>query len=108
MVTLERIEDKSLVRLWDFSIGESFLVGQVELDGDGSGSETWQFGVHLHVDGFGWLDSEDKLVSRDVVEDAWRGVLELDTDLDLAVVKGWQSGLLRRRLTRETHLYRPS
>ena len=88
VVSFERIENERLVRLWDLRVGESLVVRQVELDGDRSRGETRQLGVHLHVNGFGRLDSEDKLVSGDVVEDAWGGFLELDTDFDLAVVEG--------------------
>ena len=87
VVALERIEDESLVRLRDLGIGESLLVRQVQLDGDRARRKAGQLGIHLHVDGLGWLDSEHELVPRDVVEDALRGVLELDADLDLALVE---------------------
>lgn len=63
VVALERVQDESLVRLRDGGIGEPPLVGEVELGRDGSGSESGGLGVHLHVNGFGGLDSDDELVS---------------------------------------------
>lgn len=89
VVSLERIEDERLVRLGDFSLCESLLVGEVKFDGDGTCSESGRFGVHLHVDCFGGLDPEHKLVSGNIVEDALDGVLELDSDFDFTLVECW-------------------
>ena len=83
VITLESVKDQCLVGLWDLGIGESVLVCQVELSGDGTCLETWNLGVHLHVYGLVGLNSEDKLVTANVVEDTSSDILELNSDLYL-------------------------
>ena len=87
VITLESIKDQCLVGLWDLGIGESVLVCQVELGRDGSGDQTRGLGVELHVDGFRRLDSNDELVSCDVLEDSGGDILVLNSDLDLGFVE---------------------
>jgi hypothetical protein len=87
VVSLEGIEDQSLVGLRDLGLGESVLVSQVEFGGDSTCLESWQFRVHLHVNGLIRLNSKDELVSTDIVKDASGDVLELDSDLDLGLVQ---------------------
>jgi hypothetical protein len=72
-----------------FGFGESVLVGQIELSGDSTCLESGELGVHLHVDCFVGLDSEDELVSANIVENASFDILELDSDLDLGLVECW-------------------
>lgn len=87
MVALESVQDEGFVRLRDLCTLESALVGQVEFNGDGSGLQSGSLGVHLHVDCLVGLDSDDKLVSRDIGEDSRSDVLVLDSDFDLGLVK---------------------
>jgi hypothetical protein len=88
VVSLESIKDQSLVSLWDLGLGESVLVRHVKFGGDSACLESWDFRVHLHVDGFVGLDSEDKLVTANVIEDTASDVFELDSDLYLGLVEG--------------------
>ena len=87
VITLESIKDQCLVGLWDLGIGESVLVCQVELGRDSTCLESWNLRVHLHVDGLVGLNSEDKLVTANVVEDTSSDILELDSDLYLGLVE---------------------
>ena len=87
MIALECVEDERLVCLWDLRLGESLLIGHVELHRDGTCGEARQFRVHLHPDRFRRLDAEDKLIATDIVEDPLDGVFILNPDLDLAFVQ---------------------
>ena len=87
MVTLERVKDKRLVRLGDMYVREPPFVREVHLGRDRTRVETGRLRVELQVHGFGRLDTEDELVTRDVLEDALCNVLELDPDLDLGFVQ---------------------
>lgn len=87
-VALDGVKNKSFVRGGDLDVGEAVLVGHVELDGDGLGHETGKLVVELDVDGLVGLDAENQLVANDVREDTRGDVLELDTDLNLALIEG--------------------
>lgn len=87
VVPFESVKDKSLVCLRDFGVGESFLIGEVELDWDRSSCKTGQLCIHFHVNSLGWLNSKDELIAGDVVEDTLCGIFELDPDLHLALVQ---------------------
>lgn len=91
VVTLQGIQDQGLVRLGDLEVGETTAVGQVQLGDDGLHGQTGELGVHLDVDGFVGLNTDDELVTRNVLEDARGNVAELDTDLRLLFVQGCSS-----------------
>jgi hypothetical protein len=40
------------------------------------------------------LDTDNKFIARDILEDSLRDVFELNSDLDLAVVKGCQHSVI--------------
>ena len=88
MVALEGVQDQSLVSLGDLCLGEPALVGQVQLGRDRPRDQARRLGVELHVDGLGGLDSDDQLVTGNVVKDAGGDVLVLDSDLHLGFVEG--------------------
>ena len=94
MITLEGIKDQSLVSLRNLGLGESVLVGQIEFSGDCTCFESREFRVHLHVDCFVGLNSENELVSANIVKDASFDILELDSDFDLGLVQCWESAIV--------------
>jgi hypothetical protein len=88
VITLDSIQDERFIRLGNLRIGESVLVRKVEVGGNGVERKSWRLYVHLHVDCFVWLDTEDDLVSHKIRKDTLGGILELYTDLDLGLVEG--------------------
>lgn len=88
VVTLEGVEDQRLVSLGDLKVGKAAAVGEVKLGDNGLHGETGQLGVHLGVDRLVGLHTDDKLVTRNVLEDTGGHVTELDTDLGLLLVEG--------------------
>jgi hypothetical protein len=91
VVALEGVQDQSLVSLRDLCLGEPALVSQVQLGRDRPRDQTGRLGVELHVDGLGGLDSDDELITGNVVKDAGGDVLVLDSDLHLGFVEGYAS-----------------
>lgn len=112
VVTLEGVQDQGLVGLRNLEVREAAAVGQVQLGHYCLHGQTGQLGVHLNVDGLVGLDTDDKLVTRNILEDTGSDILELDADLSLLLVKGYREistfadrvGLLQIN----TYLYRPS
>lgn len=88
VISLQRIEDQSFIRLWDLCVREAPLVRQVHLSRHRPSVETRSFGVELQVDRLGGLEADDKLVAGNVLEDALGDVLELDADFDFGFVQG--------------------
>jgi hypothetical protein len=88
VVALEGVQDQSLVSLGDLCLGEPALVSQVQLGRDRPRDQAGRLGVELHVDGLGGLDSDDELVTGNVVKDAGGDVLVLNSDLYLGFVEG--------------------
>jgi len=95
VIALEGIQDQGLVGLGDLEVGEAAAVGQVQLGHHRLHGQTGQLRVHLNVDGLVGLDTDDQLVTRDILEDTRGDVLELDTDLGLLLVQGCQGVLVR-------------
>lgn len=98
VVALESIQDKRLVGLRNLQVGETAAVGKVELGDNGLHGKTRKLRVHLDVDRLVGLDSDDKLVSRNVLEDSRSDILELNTDFGLLLVEGfclYQSSLIK-------------
>lgn len=89
VVPLERIEDQRLVGLWDLQIREAAAVSQVKLSHNSLHRQTRELGIHLDVDGLVGLDTDNKLISGNVLEDTRSDILELDTDLSLLLVEGY-------------------
>jgi len=83
MVALECIQNKRLVCLRDLCVCESPLVRKVHLCRHGTRVEPGKLGVHLEIDGFGRLDTDDELVTGDVFKDPLHDIFELDANLDL-------------------------
>jgi hypothetical protein len=88
VVALEGIQNQGFVGLGDLEVGEATAVGQVQLGDHRLHGETGQLGVHLDIDGLVGLNTDDKLVTGDVLEDTGSDVLELDADLGLLLVQG--------------------
>lgn len=88
MVSVERIENQRLVSLRNMSIGESSLVGQIHLNGYSTSDETGCLGVDLHVNSLGGLNTEDKLVASNVVENSLGDIFVLDANFYLGFVQG--------------------
>ena len=88
VVTVECVEDESLVSLRNADLGEALLVGEVQVGRESSHLETGLLGVHLEVDGLVWLNTDDKLVTRNVVEETLWCVLELNANGHLGLVEG--------------------
>lgn len=87
MVALEGVEDEALVRLRDELVGEPPLVREVHLDRHRVRVQPGRLRVELEVDGLAGLDADDKLVARDILENALRDVLVLYPDLYLCLVE---------------------
>jgi hypothetical protein len=100
VVTLEGVEDKSLVSLGDLKVRETTTVGEVELGNGSLHGQSGELGVHLDVDRLIRLDTDDELVTGDILEDSGSDVLELDTDLSLLLVEGcwWELACNTRRI----------
>jgi hypothetical protein len=88
VITLERVENKRLVRLWDLVVGEPPLIRQVHFGRHRVRVQARHLCVHLQVNRLGGLDADDELVARDVFEDTLSDVLELDTNFHLGFVQG--------------------
>lgn len=88
MVTLESIKDKRFVSLRNLQVREAAAVGKVKLGDDSLHGKTRKLGIHLDVNRLVGLDSDNKLVSGDVLEDSRSDILELDTDFGLLLVEG--------------------
>ena len=86
MVTLESIENQTLVRFRDLRIRKPPLVGQVHLSWDRTGVQSWCLGVQLEVNGFRRLNTHDEFISGNILEDTLGDILELNTDLDLGLI----------------------
>ncbi len=88
MVALQAVQDERLVRLRNLQVGKPSAVGEVELGDDRLHAEAWQLRVHLDIDALVGMDAHHELVTRDVLKDARRHILELDSDLRLLLVQG--------------------
>lgn len=97
MIATQSVEDQRLVRLWDFRLREAPLIRQIHLGWDRPCVQTRRLGVHLQVHGFGGLDSDHKLVARNVLEDTLCDVLELDANFNLGFVKCYTNDVAGRR-----------
>jgi len=89
VIALEGIQDERFVGLWDFEVRKAATVRQIELGHYGLHAQAGQLRIHLDVDRFVGLDSDDELVARDVFEDAGCDVLELDADFGLLFIEGY-------------------
>jgi hypothetical protein len=70
MVTFQRIENEGFIGFGNLQIGEPAAISQVKLGHNGLHTQTGQLGIHLDVNGFIGLDSNDELVTWDVFENA--------------------------------------
>ena len=86
VVAVECVEDERLVRLRDLVVREPSLVRQVHVGRQRARVQAGHLGVHLEVHGLGRLDAQDEFVARDVLEDALRDVLELDSHFHFGLV----------------------
>lgn len=102
VVTLKRVEDERLVRLWDLAIREPSLVRQVHFCRQRTRVQARCLGVHLQVYRLGRLDAEDELVARDIIEDTLTDVLELDPHFHLGFVQG--CNVQKKKLRISIHL----
>ena len=59
VIALERIENKRLIRLWNFALRESAFISQVHVGGESTGLKPRGFGIDLDVYSLGGLDAED-------------------------------------------------
>ena len=87
VIALKRIENERLVSLRDFEVRESPPVREVELCDNGLHAQAGKLGVHLDVDTLVGLDTDDQLVTGNVLEDARSDILKLDADLSLLLVE---------------------
>lgn len=92
MVTLHSIKNKRLVRFWDRDLSKSSFVRQIHVNWDGTSVKSGRLGIKFQVDRFRGLDSNDKLVSRNILEDSLCDVLELNSDLNLGLVQSCANG----------------
>jgi hypothetical protein len=105
MVAPERVQDEGLVRLGDLGVHKPPLVRQVHLDRHRARVQTGHLAVKLEVRGFRRLDADDELVAGDVLEDALRDVLELDTDLDFGFVQSlWNMSMKAAKTVQERNV----
>lgn len=96
LVALQAVEDKRLVCLRDFEVGESSSIGEIQLGNNSLHAETRQLRVHLDIDTLIGLNAHNKLVSGNVLKDTRCDVLELDSNLGLLLIESL-SGLHNER-----------
>lgn len=89
VVALESIEDKRFVSLRNLQVREAAAVSKVEFGDNSLHGKARKLGVHLDIDRLVGLDSDNKLVSGDVLEDSRSDILELNTDFGLLLVEGY-------------------
>ena len=87
MVALQAVKDERLVGLGDLEVREPSPIGKIELGNHRLHAEAGKLRVHLNVDTLVGLNAHNKLIARNVLEDARRNILELDADLSLLLVK---------------------
>ena len=87
MIAFHGVQNQALVCFWDFQVGESSSIGEIQLSNHGLHAQTRELGVHLDVDRFVRLNANDELVARDVLKDARGHVFELDTDFGLLLIE---------------------
>ena len=86
MITLESIENQTLIRFRDLRIRKPPLVGQVHLSWDRTGVQSRCLRVQLEVNGFRRLNTHNEFISGNILEDTLGDILELNTDLDLGLI----------------------
>lgn len=91
MVAFQSVKNESFVGLRDLKITEATPIGKIKLSNSGLHAKAWKLGVHFNINALIWLDANDELVSRDVLEDTTGDVLELDSNFGLLLVQGWYS-----------------
>jgi hypothetical protein len=89
VVTLQGIQDQGLVGLRDLEVGEAATVGEIQLSDNSLHGESGKLRVHLDVNRLVGLNSDNKLVARNVLEDSRGNIAELNTDFGLLLVQGW-------------------
>lgn len=89
MVALQGIQDQSFIRLRDLEITEPTPVGKIELSHGRLHAKTWKFGVHLDVDTLVGLDADNKLITRNVLENSAGNILELNSNLRLLFIQSF-------------------
>jgi len=94
VVTLQSIEDKCLVCLWDFEITETASISEIKLSDRSLHTESRQLRVHLNIDTLVGLDANNKLIAGDVFEDTAGDVLELDSYFGLLLVQSYLEGYI--------------
>lgn len=90
LVALEAIQDQCFVCLGNPLIRKPPLVGQIHFSGHRPAIQAWCLGIKLQINGFGWLNTENKFVAGNIFEDTLCNVLELHADFDLCLVEGYK------------------
>jgi hypothetical protein len=81
-------EENLLVSLGDLEVRESSLVSEIHFGRYSSHRKSRSLRIHLEVDCFSRLDTNDELVAGDLLEDTLSDILVLNTDLSLLFVEG--------------------
>lgn len=89
MVTLQSIQDQSLIRLGDLEITEATPIGKIKLSHGRLHTKTRKLGVHLDVDTLVGLDADDKLITRNVLENSAGNILELNSNFRLLFIQSF-------------------
>ena len=87
MITLQRVENQTVVRLGNLGLCEPLLVRQVHLRGDSSGVQSRRLSVEFQVYRFRGLDTDDEFVPGDILEDTLGNIFELNSDLYLGFIE---------------------
>ena len=87
VISSQGVKNKCLVRFRNVSICEAFLVRQVHFCRDSTCVQAGRLRVAFEVYRFGRLDTDDKFVPSNILEDSLRHIFELNTYFDLGFVE---------------------
>jgi hypothetical protein len=88
-VSLESIKDQCLIGFGDLCIRRASHVGQVHLGRHYPSGKTGSLDVKPEVHSFERLDTNDKFISEDILENTLGNILELDTNFDIGLIESY-------------------
>jgi hypothetical protein len=90
MISLDGIENQAFVCFGDLEVRETSPVREIKFSLDGLHAQAGELRVHLDVDRFIGLDTDNEFVAWNILEDARCDIFELNADLGLLLVESWK------------------
>lgn len=88
MISLQGVQDECFIRLRDLKVAESTAVGEVQLGDSRLHAQAGELRVHLDVYALIGLHTNNKFITRDILEDTACNILELYANLSLLLIEG--------------------